>query len=255
MCKYLSITYLIISSLWLNVVFAEKLSIARVDTPEQKVASQLLEVIYRKAGHEVSFVNLPSKRSLTESSKGRLDGEVNRIHLVGELFPTLKRIPTEFNFAIASAFAIDSAIELKEGDWESLRGYNVGYQIGALYAEKGLHGFPNIVGLRDNDQLFQMLESGRVDVVVAVAFDGRVLAKKMNLSKIQKIQPVVLHRMGKYHYLHESKAHVIRSLDKVIIEMTATGELARLRSGFMEKLLVDKSLINASSTRTGAPLL
>ena len=50
------------------------------NTPDQQVASQVLKVIYQKVDMEVSFVRLPGKRALAQSSKGVLDAEAQRIY-------------------------------------------------------------------------------------------------------------------------------------------------------------------------------
>ena len=218
-----------------NVAKAETLVIANVSSPEQLLGSLLLEEIYKRAGHSVVFKTLPSKRALIVSSTGKVNGEANRIYAVGERYSTLKRVPTAFSYFDASAFISDKKVILKEGDWESIRGYSTSYQKGVLYAEIGLKGFPNVKGANTNTQQFQMLDTHRIDVVIATSLDGRVLLKKLNLKNVIG-RPTFLQRLKIYHYLHESKAYLIPELDKVIIEMKRTGELAKLRKKTIEKI-------------------
>ncbi len=82
-----------------------------------------------------------------------------------------------------------------------------------------------------------MLGKGRIDVAIAIEFDGRFIAKKNKLKLIQKSTSVSLHKQKVYHYLHESKAYVIPELDKVIKEMTQSGELEVLREKMIQRIL------------------
>ncbi len=112
--------------------YSEQFTIAKDPEPEQLLGSYLLKEIYKRAGHQVTFVDYPSARALIESSNGVVDGEANRIYAIGDKYPTLKRVPTPFSYAQASAFTIDKNITIKEEDWESLRNYRIGYQTGQL---------------------------------------------------------------------------------------------------------------------------
>lgn len=237
MKKYICTIVVVVSIFAVNHVYAEKFTIAKVPEFEQLLGSFLLEEIYKRAGHEVEFVELPSPRALLYSSKGIVDGEANRIYAIGERFPTLKRVPTPFTVSTASAFIINQKVDITKGDWESLRGYRIGYQRGAAYAETALKDYPSVSILNTTLQLLQMLQLDRLDIAVTMEIDGTANAIKHNLERVIELNPVTLHTQKVYHYLHESKAYVIPELNKVIIEMTESGELDQLREKMLDKVL------------------
>ena len=66
------------------------------NSPSSLVYSKILKEVYKRAGIPLDFVVRPTERSIVESSNGLLDGELVRIHKVGELYPTLIRVPTPY---------------------------------------------------------------------------------------------------------------------------------------------------------------
>ena len=66
------------------------LRFARLENvPDQFLGGEILVAVYKRLGITVEFVDLPAKRSLLESSEGRVDGEVQRILAVQDQYPTL----------------------------------------------------------------------------------------------------------------------------------------------------------------------
>ena len=75
------------------------------DTPDQIIGAEILKVAYGKIGISIKMVDMPGKRALTESSSGRVDGEVHRIVEIADEYPTLLKVPTPINYIEPSVFS------------------------------------------------------------------------------------------------------------------------------------------------------
>jgi hypothetical protein len=98
---------LVLTLLWIGIASAQQLLIFTqiVDTPDQAIGAVIVKAAYEKLGIPVKFAILPGKRALAESSEGRADGEVHRIFEIGDVYPTLLRVPTPINYIEPSVFS------------------------------------------------------------------------------------------------------------------------------------------------------
>ena len=215
------------------------LTISKMEnTPSGIVWSKVLQEIYKRAEIPIEFVDMPTKRSLSQSSRGRIDGELVRIHKVGEIFPTLIRIPTPFTFFESRAYARsqDTQQRINQDGWKALKDYRVGIVRGLKYAEIDLDGIKDVVEVDRTEQLYKMLERGRIDVALSTNVSGLFLIKKFNLQSVYLLEPA-LKRHELYHYLHEKNKQYVSVLDKTIQAMKESGELAELEKKFTDELL------------------
>jgi polar amino acid transport system substrate-binding protein len=82
-----------------------------------------------------------------------------------------------------------------------------------------------------------MLDADPFDLIVTDLFSGLVAVRKLNLqARIHPLSPP-LERIDIYHYLHERHRDLVPKVGKVIEEMTASGELARLREQLVKQVL------------------
>ncbi len=218
-----------------TITYAQPLSIAKIENaPDHILGGMLLEVIYKRANIPLDLTIMPSARALMQSSRGRIDGELQRIFKFGESYPTLLRVPTPFTYFEPTAFSVRHQIPIS--GWSSLEGYKIGVVRGMKFAELGLKGMENVLWLTGSDQLFKMLDAGRLDIIVSARFDGFYHIKKLQLNSIRQLQPVI-ERHQLYHYLHEKHKNLIPIIDDVIKSMKKSGELAKLRKKFSDEIL------------------
>lgn len=147
----------------------------------------ILKVIYKRAGIKAKFVLLPSLRSLVQSSSGEIDGESQRIHAIGESYPTLLRVPTDYSYFEATAFSKNPKIKID--GWPSLNGYAIGITRGMKFAEQGVTGIKNIHKVVDGDQLFKMLDINRFDIIVTPELSGLFQLKRHEFRDIYLLKP------------------------------------------------------------------
>ena len=210
-------------------------------TPSSEIWSKVLQEIYNRAEIPLEFVSLPTERSLAQSTRGIIDGELVRIHKVGELYPTLIRVPTPFTFFESRAYSRspDTQKRIDQDGWNALQEYRVGIVRGMKYASIDLKGIKDVVEVDRTEQLYKMLEHDRVDIALSTNVSGLFLIKKFNFQSVQLLEPV-LQTHDLYHYLHEKNKKYIPILDKTIRAMKESGELAELEAKFTAEFLEQK---------------
>ena len=228
----------LIFSLFLSIKsISAPLEIAIIhNTPDQKVAAEILTVIYQELDISVVFIELPGKRALAQSSKGKLDGEAQRIYEIGEIYTDLIRVPTSFITWGVAAFS--KPIDFEITSWRSLKGYKVTMVRGMKYAEIGLRdaGVDKVGILSDVGEMMAMLQLDFVDFAISSHFNGLVQLKRLKLNAIKPNQPN-LDNLKLYHYLHIKHKKLVPQLDAVIRSMKNNGELIKLKEKFKQELL------------------
>ncbi|MEH6575470.1 MAG: transporter substrate-binding domain-containing protein [Amphritea sp.] len=217
--------------------YSQTLVIGRIEgAPDHQLGAAIIEEAYKRINVVVEFKVFPGQRALVQSSSGKVDGEMQRIYEVGDLYPTLIRVPTPFTYMDAAVFSKDEKIVVS--GWSSLNDYKVGIVRGDKYAEIGLRDVENVVLVSGTKSLLRMLDAGRVDIVVTTIFDGLYGAKKHQMQSIRPIYPI-LARIPLYFYLHEKNKHLVAEIDRVFKSMQQSGELEELRLKFAKELLND----------------
>lgn len=201
----------------------------------QEVAAGVLTHIYARAGISVKFVPLPSKRALELSSTGVLDGETQRIFGVGEQIPALVRIPTPYMTWNISVFTKHTDIVLEH--WEQLSGRALVANRGFKFAENlfASYGAQKIHFVHDTTAIFQFLNLERAEFGITSLFDGLCILKQMKNNNIKALKKPHTHIHG-YHYLHKKNKSLVNTIDKVIREMEASGELLKLNNNYRQKV-------------------
>ena len=213
----------------------EPLKFARiVNTPDQIVGAEILKLCYERLGIPIEIVEMPGKRALQESSRGRIDGEVHRIFRVGDDYPALIRVPTPINYIEPTAFA--KKLKLTVGGCDDLKAHRVGIVRGVKHAENCTRGMGNVQIVNSSKLLMQILHRDRVDIVITARINGLHQLKKLNLKGIHALSPP-LSREPVYHYLNEKHAALVPKIDGIFKEMQEDGSLERLREQLIGELL------------------
>lgn len=173
--------------------------------PFDRISEEVLIEAYRRIGVEISFTVLPPPRALRLSNEGILDGEMHRIHGIDEKFSNLVMIPVPINKIEALAFTKSKDITVRHID--DLKPYLIGIRRGVKFAEEMSQGM-NIVKTGSTDQLFRMLDLGRLDVVISTRTAGLKMIKRLNLREIRVIEPPLVTK-NLYHYLHNKHQSIV----------------------------------------------
>ena len=215
------------------------LRIARIENiPDQFVGGEILKVVYSRLRIPVELVDLPAKRALTESSAGKLDGEVHRNINVQTQYPTLIMIRPAINYIEPSVFSKKHDFKVK--GWGSITDYNVGIVRGVGTSEDGTRGMKQVQAVTTLEQLMLALAAGRVDVAVSDAFSGLAVVKKLGLEDRIKVLTPPLQKNEIYHFLHEKHRDLVPKVEKMLREMQASGELEQLRTQIIKAYLAQR---------------
>jgi polar amino acid transport system substrate-binding protein len=77
------------------------------------------------------------------------------------------------------------------------------------------------------EQIFSMLDSGRVDLALYTRDDGIILLRSMGLSSIMPLSPA-LKDVDMYLYLHKKHEALVPKLTRALREMKADGSYNRI---------------------------
>jgi polar amino acid transport system substrate-binding protein len=198
------------------------LTISSNNTPQDRKALELLSrEAFRRAGLEFKLVSYPSERSLHMANQGEVDGEGLRIAGLNNQYPNLVQVPERFLGISFVAFAKDAMINL-DRNWESLKPYRVAFITGWKMFEANATGAKSVTKVDKPEQLFRMLDSGRIDLALYTRADGIAFIRSSGLSSIAPIAPS-LKDVDMYLYLNKKhEAHVPR-IAQALRDMKADG--------------------------------
>lgn len=205
-----------------------------VDTPDQVIGAEILKAAYKRLGIPIEIIQMPGRRALRESSEGRIDGEIHRVFSIGNDYPSLIRVPTPINYIEPTVFSKNERFDITE--CPDLKDYRIGIVRGVRHAETCTQGMKHVQIVGHSNLLMQILDKGRVDVVITARINGLLQLKKLNLDSIYPLSPPLSRRLV-YHYLHKKHKALVPKIDRVFKEMRESGELERLRENFLEKLI------------------
>lgn len=213
-------------------VQAEKMliTISTNNTPlDRQALLELSNEAFRRIGVDFKLVTLPSERSLHSANLGEIDGEGLRVPGLSAEYPNLVQVPERYVAISFVAFARDTTIRLDQG-WESLRPYRLAFIKGWKMFESNAGGARIVTRVDKAEQMFQMLEGGRIDLALYTRADGIALARAMGLASIAPLAPT-LKDVDMYLYLHRKHEALVPKLAQALREMKADGTHARILAG------------------------
>lgn len=206
---------------------AEPFVISTNNTPLDRKALEVLSTeAFRRVGHEVRFANTPSERSLQLANQGEFDGEGLRVAGLTTAYPNLVQVPERFIGISFVAFSKDAMVTLDKG-WDSLKPHRVAFITGWKMFEANAKGARSVTKVDRPEQLFRMLDSGRIDLALYTRADGVALLRQMGLASIAPLTPA-LKDVEMYLYLHRRHEAMVPRIAAALREMKADGSYNRL---------------------------
>lgn len=225
-------TVFLVLIFWLAAAFAEVpvVTVSTNNTPlDRKAMEMLSREAFRRIGLEFKLVSLPSERSLKSADAGEVDGEGLRVAGLTTQYPNLVQVPERYVRISFVAFAKDATISLDNG-WDSLKPYSVAYITGWKMFEANAAGARAVSKVDKAEQIFQMLDSGRVDLALYTRADGVVLVRELGLRAIAPVSPA-LKDVDMFLYLHKKHQALVPRLAHALKDMKADGTYNRILSG------------------------
>ncbi len=195
-----------------------------------RICAAILEKVYADLGFTVSAQTFPAERALLTANSGGSDGEIQRVDGLSEVYPNLIKVPESIFFLEGSAFVKDPRIKIYK--WDSLKSYVVGIPRGIKYLERNTEGMNRVV-VASVEQLFYLLEAGRVEVVVISTNYGRAFLKKNKITDV-KIQTPPIIKVPLYHYLHKKHVLLVPKVAAQIRVLKNKGVIDRIIAHYKE---------------------
>jgi polar amino acid transport system substrate-binding protein len=203
------------------------ITVSTNNTPlDRKALQELSTEAFRRIGVDFKLVSLPSERSLHSANLGDVDGEGLRVAGLSSQYHNLVQVPERFVSVSFVAFAKDATIKVDQG-WDSLKPYSVAFITGWKMFETNATAARIVNKVDKPEQMFRMLDGGRVDLALYTRADGIALARNLGLSSIAPISPS-LKDVDMYLYLNQKHAALVPRLAQALRSMKADGSYNRI---------------------------
>lgn len=193
-------------------------------TPERTGYADLIAIeAFRRVGVQLRLVELPPERGLINANAGLQDGDLTRIAGLETQYPNLLRVPEKFidwEFAAFGRGQVGniSLAEIRRRPVAHIRGWKI--------YERQLENAPFVTVAEDEEQLFRLLDSRRVEHVLFEHWLGLALIRNKGLANISPRHPAIASR-EMFIYLHKRHASLVEPL--------AAALRALKREGFYEQ--------------------
>ncbi|WP_417453615.1 substrate-binding periplasmic protein [Kiloniella sp.] len=204
----------------------QKLVISRLGHGDGDLAiSYVLEKIYARIGYQISFADYQGRESLEKANAGVTDGENMRRPGLSPDYPNLIQLSAphvDLRFRIYTNHDDDFLPTVES--WKEKR---VGIEKGVLISEELTQGL-NPYYFNSVRELFEQLNAGNVDVIIATDLIGGIeVLKNFPNRKIRTHGPA-LKVVSLFHYVHKRHADLVPLLNKEIKYLRESGELGKL---------------------------
>lgn len=193
----------------------------------------ILKEAFQRIGVSIKISSLPAERALINVNQGIDDGLFVKIAGVEESYPNLIMVPEKICDYDFAAFTKNPSIQIN--GWDSLKPYNVGFLRGWKMYEANIKEAKSITKVKDDEALIELLNHDRVDIIAYELLEMKVRSKKMNLTGIITLQPL-LAKKDMFCYLNRKHSKLVPGLVQALKDMKADGTYNKIMTSAMEKL-------------------
>lgn len=210
------------------------------------IVKYILREVYRRIGYEVVFDDLPGQRALEWANNGMTDGDAIRIAGTEKKYPNLIRITPPIIFFKGVVFT--KSVTRPIGSWEDLKGLRIGVVRGIRYSTIGTENMDPFFA-EDMTHLFTILDKDRIEVAVAVLDSGMIEIKRNFRGSSIHVIGEPLYSAPLYHFLNVRNRNLVDKLENILSELTASGEIERLRELALHRLLDAEQTLNSTGNQ------
>jgi len=194
---------------------------------------RLAEEAFRRAGRPVKvIVYQNSAKSLENANRGIDDGVALRIKGLEKKFPNLIRVPEKVMDNDFVAYALDKPIETP--DWSSLDGYRIAYINGWQIFQNNLKRHKEAIKTKSAQQMFDLLSTGKVDLMLYERWQGLWRAKQLGLRFVAGEPPLAKREM--FFYLNKKHENLVPKITKALADMKRDGTYEEIFAQTLGKL-------------------
>ncbi len=194
------------------------------------IYDRILLKAFNLAGIDFKINHLPSARSIENVDIGLDDGEYARIKGLSEKYSNIRRVDEKLVDFSFTAFAKDP--DMVVDNWNSLKGYNVAFLRGWKIYEINVIDAKSIQVSSSEEELFGLLQNGRVDVILYERLRGLDFMRRKNIKGIFPIERPLSLR-GMYLYVNKKHESLIPKLEDALKTLKTTGEYSDIINSFV----------------------
>lgn len=202
---------------------------------EMQVGTEVVKEVYSELGESIVVDAYPASRAAKLASTGDYDGEVMRAFLYGNLFPALIRVPTSY-YSLKITTYTKKGSNIVINSVEDLSKYKVAVVRGIKMQAEMAKNAKSVNEVATSDQLFKMVSSGRVDVIISNTLSAKKVMKDANITNVVATEKP-LREVKFFHYLHSRNSADVEKVNEKIIEMKENGKMDMLIKAIEDKLL------------------
>jgi len=180
----------------------------------------LLPDLLSEAKLEAKIISIPSRRALIELNEGRIDANGLRLRILEERYPNIVRMDEPVLHIDFIAITKRDDILIK--NWTDLSPYRVAYPAGWKIFDANVPANTNVTKANDHMQLFNLLEIGRVDVVLLSETIANTLLKNRTDHAFHFLSPP-LHSTPSYLFFHKSRKDEAHQMAEALRRLKANG--------------------------------
>jgi polar amino acid transport system substrate-binding protein len=201
--------------------------LAPYTTPDRKgFLDQLIATVFHEVGVDAELLIYPTatERGMLNANEGIDDGLALRIAGLEKQYPNLIQVPEPV--AVNDFVAITTRHKFEATNWDSLLPYSVTYIIGWKVFEKYVPKGKELTKVRNAEQLFTLLDTGRADVALYERWQGLEQTRRMGI-KVQVMDPPLV-RTKMYMYLHKKHAALVPKVAEALVKLKKDGTYQRI---------------------------
>lgn len=197
-----------------------------VTTAQDGVIDRIYQELSRRLGIKIIINPVESgERVLINANNGIDDGDVARGPGLEKFYPNLIRVAVPVYHYQMAVFSKDLDFTVAGAD--SIKPYDVGILRGWKILEDITRGARSVTSLESGEQLFTMLQKGRIDIAVFEKPQGLAILKQMKIPEIKLLQPNLLEG-NFYLYLHKKHKNLLPKITSALESMQKNGTIMRI---------------------------
>ncbi|HSG06328.1 MAG TPA: transporter substrate-binding domain-containing protein [Nitrospiria bacterium] len=176
--------------------------------------------IFSRLGIQVNMTRLPGERSLINVNQGIDDGTLIRIGGLDRLYPNMVQVPEKIKNNEFVVFSKKHRFSIS--GWESLKPYDVAFINGWKIMEENSKAAKSITRVKNIEELFFLLDNGRVDLVLFEKWTGLHWIQSSGKKDMHLLTPPLAER-PMFMYLNKKHRDLIPKIVNAIREIKADG--------------------------------
>jgi polar amino acid transport system substrate-binding protein len=204
-----------------------------VTTSHDGVIDQIYKELSRRLGIKIIIDQVETgERVLINANSGIDDGDVGRGIGLEKRYPNLVIVPVPVYHYQMAVFARD--IDFHVAGFDSIKPYDIGILRGWKILEDITQGARSVTSVESGEQLFTMLDKGRIEIAVFEKSQALAILNKMKIPGIKLLQPSLLEG-DFYLYLHKKHQKLIPAITKELKNMQKDGTIKRINEAALKQ--------------------